>query len=65
MVTLGNSSSHNENLLKLYKFSDQVVDEFVSLLEQISRNVVLHHLMDPAVNWCRQNEPKQLQKTLQ
>ncbi len=45
MVTLGNSSSHNENLLKMYKFSDQGVDEFVYLLEQISRNVVFHHLI--------------------
>ncbi len=31
MMTLGNSYSHNENLLKMYKFSDQCVDEFVSL----------------------------------
>ncbi len=37
----------------------QDVDEFVSLLEQIWRNVALYHLLtngSPAVNGCRQNE---------
>ncbi len=37
----------------------QHVDEFIYLLEQIWRNVALHHLLtngSSAVNGCRQNE---------
>ncbi len=37
----------------------QDVDEFVSSLDQIWRNVALHHLLtdaSSAVNGCRQNE---------
>ncbi len=43
----------------MYSPSCQDVDEFVSLLEQIWRNLALHHLLtsgSSAVNGCRQNE---------
>ncbi len=46
----------------------QDVEEFVSSSERIWRNLTLHHLLtsgSSAVNGCRQNESKQLIKTLQ
>ncbi len=46
-------------LLKKYSQAIQDIDEFVSLWEQIWRNVALHHLLTSVsseVNGCRQNE---------
>ncbi len=46
----------------------QQVHNFIFLLEQIWRNLALHHLLTNgcfAVNGCRQNESPQLKKTSQ
>jgi len=56
-------------LLLFYPLGIQNVNEIVSSSEQIWRNVALHHSLitsgSSAVNGCRQNESKQLIKTLQ
>ncbi len=55
-----NSSYKNENNKKRNTpQAIQDVDDFVSSLEQVWRNVALHHLLTSgcsAVNGCRQNE---------
>ncbi len=60
MIVYKNSSPKNENMIKMYSPSAiQDVDEFVSSLEQIWRNLAFHHLLtngSSAVNGCRQNE---------